>query len=77
MVPGLALWLPSGYSWGALLLLLCTLASARQWLRQPVARLIARGLRQVHGFPIRPAAADMLGARQRNQLRHQPRRTIG
>ncbi len=38
MVPGLALWLPSGYSWGALLLLLCTLASARQWLRQPVAR---------------------------------------
>ena len=38
MVPGLALWLPSGYSWGALLLLLCTLASAPQWLQQPVAR---------------------------------------
>ena len=38
MVPGLALWLPSGYSWGALLLLLCALVSAPQWLRQPVAR---------------------------------------
>lgn len=37
MVPGLALWLPSGYSWGAVLLLLCALASAPQWWRQPVA----------------------------------------
>ena len=38
MVPALALWLPSGYSWGALLLLLCALASAPQWLGRPVAR---------------------------------------
>ena len=38
MVPGLALWLPSGYSWGALLLLLCTLASAPQWLGRAVPR---------------------------------------
>lgn len=37
MVPGLALWLPSGYSWGALLLLLCSAASAGLWLRRPVA----------------------------------------
>ena len=38
MVPGLALWLPSGYSWGAALLLLCALASAGVWLRRPLAR---------------------------------------
>ncbi|MBP7607808.1 MAG: O-antigen ligase family protein [Giesbergeria sp.] len=38
MVPGLALWLPSGYSWGAALLLLCSLASAGVWLRRPLAR---------------------------------------
>ena len=38
MVPGLALWLPSGYSWGAVLLLLGAAASAPLWLRQPVAR---------------------------------------
>ena len=38
MVPGLALWLPSGYSWGAVLLLLCALASAPHWCRRPVAR---------------------------------------
>lgn len=37
MVPGLALWLPSGYSWGAVLLLLGTAASAPLWLRRPVA----------------------------------------
>lgn len=38
MVPGLALWLPSGYSWGAALLLLCALASCGVWLRRPLAR---------------------------------------
>ena len=38
MVPGLALWLPSGYSWGAALLFLAAVASAPVWLRQPVAR---------------------------------------
>lgn len=34
LVPGLALTVPSGYSWGALLLLLCSLCSAGLWLRQ-------------------------------------------
>ena len=38
MVPGLALWLPSGYSWGAALLFLATVASAPVWLRRPVER---------------------------------------
>lgn len=38
MVPGLALWLPSGYSWGAVLLLLATVVSAPLWLRRPVGR---------------------------------------
>lgn len=33
MVPGLALWLPSGYSLGAVLLLLVSLVSAPQWWR--------------------------------------------
>ena len=37
MVPGLALWLPSGYSWGAALLLLCALASAGVWLKRPLS----------------------------------------
>lgn len=36
MVPGLALWVPSGYSYGAALLLLATLASAPRWWRRPV-----------------------------------------
>ena len=36
MVPGLALWLPSGYSWGALLLLLCSLTSVATWWRRPL-----------------------------------------
>jgi O-antigen ligase len=31
-VPGLALWLPSGYSWGAVWLLLCALITARRWV---------------------------------------------
>ena len=35
MVPGLALWLPSGYSYGAVLLLLATLASAPLWWNRP------------------------------------------
>ncbi|MCE1193032.1 MAG: O-antigen ligase family protein [Acidovorax sp.] len=35
MVPGLALWLPSGYSYGAALLLLAALASAPVWWRRP------------------------------------------
>lgn len=34
MVPGLALWLPSGYSYGAVLLLLAALASAPAWWRR-------------------------------------------
>ncbi|ART56404.1 polymerase [Acidovorax carolinensis] len=38
MVPGLALWLPSGYSHGALLLLLAALASAPTWWRRPAPR---------------------------------------
>ena len=38
MVPGLALWLPSGYSYGAVLLLLATLASAPLWLHRPAPR---------------------------------------
>ncbi|WP_087743022.1 MULTISPECIES: O-antigen ligase family protein [unclassified Acidovorax] len=38
MVPGLALWLPSGYSYGAVLLLLAALASAPMWWRNPVPR---------------------------------------
>lgn len=33
MVPGLALWVHSGYSWGALLLLVCSMASVPLWLR--------------------------------------------
>ena len=28
MVPGMALWVRSGYSWGAVVLLLCSLATA-------------------------------------------------
>ena len=36
MVPGLALWVPSGYSYGAALLLLAALASAPHWWRRPV-----------------------------------------
>ncbi|KKW69160.1 hypothetical protein AAV94_01935 [Lampropedia cohaerens] len=32
MVPGLALWMPSGYSWGALLLLVLALGSVHRWL---------------------------------------------
>ena len=38
MVPGLALWLPSGYSWGAALIFLCAVASAPAWMGRPVAR---------------------------------------
>lgn len=38
MVPGLALWLPSGYSYGAVVLLLAALASMPLWRRQPVPR---------------------------------------
>lgn len=38
MVPGLALWLPSGYSWGAAVLLLAALASAPAWLRPGTPR---------------------------------------
>ena len=37
LVPGVALWLPSGYSWGALLLLLVSLASVRSWWGRPWA----------------------------------------
>ncbi|WP_343294047.1 O-antigen ligase family protein [Vandammella animalimorsus] len=33
LVPALALWLPSGYSWGALLLLLLALANLHHWPR--------------------------------------------
>lgn len=38
MVPGLSLALPSGYSYGAVLLLVAALASSPRWLRQPPAR---------------------------------------
>ena len=38
MVPGLSLALPSGYSYGAVLLLLAALASSPHWLRQPLPR---------------------------------------
>jgi O-antigen ligase len=38
MVPGLALWLPSGYSYGAVLILLAALASAPTWWRRPAPR---------------------------------------
>lgn len=42
MVPALALWLPSGYSWGAILLLLLALATSWQWLRaKPDAATLA------------------------------------
>ncbi|MGP1629441.1 MAG: O-antigen ligase family protein, partial [Giesbergeria sp.] len=34
-VPGLALWLPSGYSYGAVLLLLGALLTLHRWPRQP------------------------------------------
>lgn len=34
MVPGLSLWLRSGYSWGAVILLVCSFASAAVWLRR-------------------------------------------
>lgn len=33
MLPALALWLPSGYSWGAVVLLLASLASLHRWPR--------------------------------------------
>lgn len=38
LVPGVALWLPSGYSYGAALLLLCALAGGRWWWGRPVPR---------------------------------------
>ncbi len=38
LVPGIALWVRSGYSWGAVLLLLCSFASAGVWLRHPPGR---------------------------------------
>ncbi|ART46882.1 O-antigen ligase family protein [Acidovorax carolinensis] len=40
MVPGLALWLPSGYSYGAVLLLLAALASVPMWWRSPAPRAV-------------------------------------
>ncbi len=38
MVPGLALWMRSGYSWGAAVLLICSFATAGVWLRRPPGR---------------------------------------
>ena len=38
LVPGFALWLPSGYSYGALALLLLAILSLPQWLGKPVPR---------------------------------------
>lgn len=38
MVPGLALWLPSGYSYGAVLLLVAALGSVRLWWGRPAPR---------------------------------------
>ena len=40
MVPGLALWLPSGYSWGAAWLLLLALLTWPQWRHARVAAKI-------------------------------------
>lgn len=37
LVPGLALWLRSGYSWGAVWLLVCALALWPRWRRAPLA----------------------------------------
>jgi len=36
LIPGVALWLPSGYSWGAALLLLCALIGAPGWWGRPL-----------------------------------------
>ena len=38
LLPALALWVPSGYSYGAVLLLLGALGSAPSWLRRPPGR---------------------------------------
>lgn len=38
LVPGVALWLPSGYSWGAAWLLLCALVGVRSWWGRPLDR---------------------------------------
>ena len=38
MVPGLALWLPSGYSWGAAWLFLLAVLCVGRWWGQPVSR---------------------------------------
>lgn len=38
MVPGMALWVRSGYSWGAAVLLACSLVTAGVWLRRPPGR---------------------------------------
>jgi O-antigen ligase len=42
VLPGVALWLPSGYSWGAAWLLLCALVCARRWWGQKLDPATAR-----------------------------------
>lgn len=39
MVPGLALWLPSGYSYGAVVLLVAALVSTPLWWERPIPRV--------------------------------------
>ena len=44
VLPALTLALPSGYAYGIVLLTLCAVATAPQWLRQPMASISARWL---------------------------------
>lgn len=44
LLPALALWLPSGYAWGAALLALSALAAAPDWWRAPIEPRQARWL---------------------------------
>lgn len=50
LVPGLALWLPSGYSWGATWLLMCALVGVRCWWRRPLDRSSWRLLLVIAGI---------------------------
>lgn len=44
MLPALTLALPSGYAYGIVLLVLCTVVTAPLWLRQPMSSMSARWL---------------------------------
>lgn len=52
MVPGLALWLPSGYSWGAVLLLLCSLLGVTTWWRRPLGAATGRAVALAGAFAL-------------------------